>query len=67
MIKELVFDVAEKFNYFPAKNGISKYYSTQMIMKQLGLDYDKDCKYEFGQYVQAYHKPKPSKKNTQVE
>ena len=67
MIKELVFDVAEKLNCFPAKNGISKYYSPRMIMKQQSLDYEKDCKYKFGEYVQAYEEPKTNKKNTSTE
>jgi hypothetical protein len=40
MVKVLVNDSAKKLNFFPAKNGISQYYSTRMILHQRNLDYD---------------------------
>jgi hypothetical protein len=45
MVKVLVDDSAKKLNFFPAKNGISQYYSPRMILHQRNLDYDKRCQY----------------------
>ena len=55
----LVMDLAKKLNFFPTKNGISKYYSPRMILHQKNLDYTKHCKFAFGTYVQAHDKPSP--------
>ena len=55
----LVIDLAKKLNFFPAKNGISEYYSPQMILPRKNLDYTKHCKFTFGTYVQAHDKPSP--------
>ena len=63
MIKVLVDDSAKKLNFFPAKNGISPYYSPRMILHQRNLDYDKHCQYSFGTYVQAHDEPDPSNTN----
>jgi hypothetical protein len=63
MVKVLVNDSAKKLNFFPAKNGISQYYSPRMILHQQNLDYDKHCQYAFGTYVQAHDKPDPSNTN----
>jgi hypothetical protein len=38
MVKVLVNDSAKKLNFFPAKNGISQYYSPRMILHQQNLD-----------------------------
>ena len=57
MIQELVSQSAAKLNYFPAKHGVSKYYSPRMILHQVNLDYDKHCRYAFGTYVQAHDEP----------
>jgi hypothetical protein len=43
MVKVLIDDSAKKLNFFPAKNGISQYYSPRMILHQRNLDYDKHC------------------------
>ena len=67
MIKESVFDVAEKLNCFPPKNGMSTHCSPRMIMKQRSLDHKKDCRFEFGECVQACKEPKTGKKNTPTE
>jgi hypothetical protein len=49
MVKVLVNDSAKKLNFFPAKNGISQYYSPRMILHQRNLDYDKHhCQYASG-------------------
>jgi hypothetical protein len=63
MVKVLVDDSAKKLNFFPAKNGISQYYSPRMILHQRNLDYDKHCQYAFGTYVQAHDEPDPSNTN----
>jgi hypothetical protein len=39
MIKILVTESAKKLNFFPAKNGISLYYSPRMTLHQRNLDY----------------------------
>jgi hypothetical protein len=63
MVKVLVNDSAKKLNFFPAKNGISQYYSPRMILHQRNLDYNKHCQYAFGTYVQAHDEPNPSNTN----
>jgi len=60
MIKTAVPESAKKLNFFPAKNGISPYYSPRMILHQRNLDYGKHCQYAFGTYVQAHDEPEQS-------
>jgi hypothetical protein len=55
--------ISKKLNFFPAKNGISQYYSPRIILHQQNLDYDKHCQYAFGTYVQAHNEPDPSNTN----
>ena len=50
-------------NLFPAKGGVSKYYSPKMIIKQTNVDYNKHIKIGFESYVQANQENNPS--NTQ--
>ena len=57
MVKYLPPEAAKKINYFPAKHGISKYYSPRMIVHHQSLDYEKHCKYPFGTYVQGHDEP----------
>ena len=54
VVKYMCIEAAKKLNYFPAKRGISKYYSPRMIMHQQNLDFDKHCKYVLGEYVQSH-------------
>ena len=42
---------------FPAKGGISPYYSPQVLLNQQTLDYKNKCQVSFGAYVQAHTKP----------
>lgn len=56
MIEDSTEISAEKTNMFPAKHGISLYYSPEAIVMQWTLDYKKHCKYSFGDYVQAHNK-----------
>jgi hypothetical protein len=55
MVKYLVMELAKKLNYFPNKNGVSKYYSPRMILHQENIDYDRHCAYRFGEYVLAHN------------
>ena len=52
--------VAEYYNMFPAKHGVSEYYSPNMLVAQKALDYEKHCKHEFGEYVQATNQNNPT-------
>ena len=63
MIKMLVAESAKKLNFFPAKNGVSPFYSPRMIIHGKTLDYAKHCKYAFGTYVQAHDDPRPKNSN----
>jgi hypothetical protein len=63
MVKVLIDDSIKKLNFFPAKNGISQYYSPCMILHQQNLNYDKHCQYSFGTYIQAHDEPDPSNTN----
>ena len=65
MIRELVVSRTIMLNWYPAKNGISKYYSPMTIVTGWKLDYKKHCTIEFGAYVQAHNKNEPSNTNTE--
>ena len=45
--------VVGQLNMFPAKGGVSEYYSPHMILSRKNVDYNKHCAYTFGSYVQA--------------
>jgi hypothetical protein len=47
-------------NQFPAKGGVSPYFSPQAIVTGDILDYDKHLSIPFGQYVQANNEPNPT-------
>jgi hypothetical protein len=57
LVKYLVMESTKKLNFFPNKNGVSKYFSPRMIMHQETLDYARHCKYQIGEYVQAHDEP----------
>jgi len=59
----IVMESAKKFNFFPARNGVSKYYSPRMILHKRNIDYEKHCKFALGEYVQAHTEPSPSNTN----
>jgi hypothetical protein len=42
---------AEKMNWFPAKNGVSKHFSPHQIVEQRNVNYKTKCVVEFGAYV----------------
>lgn len=54
MVIELVKHAVFWRNAFPCKNGISNMMSPRMIVTGSGLDYNRHCKHEFGQYVQTH-------------
>lgn len=63
LVKMIVMESAKKLNFFPARHGVSKYYSPRMIIHRKQLDYNKHCKYAIGEYVQAHDEPSPSNTN----
>ena len=64
LMKALVMESARKSNYFPNKHGISKYFSPRQLLLRESLDYERHCKYHFGQYVQA-HNDETNPRNSQ--
>ena len=60
MIRYLAMVQTSNLNLFPVKGGVSDHYSPRMIITQEQLNYDRDCKVEFGSYVQVNHEPKPT-------
>ena len=63
MTKYATMIAAADFNYFPAKGGVSSYYSPHVILGKKPLNYKKHCQYNFGAYVQGFHENYPT--NTQ--
>ena len=57
MIRYLSMECTSKLNIFPAKGGISPYYSPRILLNQQTLDYKKECQVPFGAYVQAHNQP----------
>jgi hypothetical protein len=57
LIRYLVQTQASQLNLFPAKGGISPYYSPRTILGLPTLDYVNHCKVPFGAYVQANLRP----------
>ena len=53
MIKHLVVSCTDKFNLFPAKYGVSDYYSPETLVTGKVFDYLKHCQCKFGDYIQA--------------
>jgi hypothetical protein len=63
LIRYLVTTQASKLNLFPAKGGISLYYSPRTKLGLPPLDYDKHCVVPFGAYVQANHETNQTNSN----
>ena len=57
MIRYLAMDNTAKLNMFPAKGGISPYYSPSILLGQRTLDYNKECTVPFGTYYQTVKMP----------
>lgn len=60
MIIYLAMDVTKKLNFFPAKGGVSAYYSPYVILGGRKLDYYKHLQFRFGEYVQANQDNNPT-------
>ena len=56
MVMELAKHAVYWLNSFPHKDGISEHLSPREIMTGEQIDYNRHCKYEFGDYVQT-HEP----------
>jgi hypothetical protein len=63
LIRYLVTMQASKLNLFPAKGGISPYYSPRTILGLPPLDYTKHYAVPFGAYVQANHETNQTNSN----
>jgi hypothetical protein len=57
LVEYLVMELAKKLNFFPNKYGVSKVFSPRMIMHHENLDYERHCKYQIGEFVQAHEEP----------
>ena len=55
MLQTLAKLATRQLNFFPAKNGVSAYFSPYMLLNKRSLDYSSHCRFAFGSYVQAYH------------
>ena len=53
MIRYMAMIATESFNYYPAKGGVSAYYSPYVLMNGRDIDYQKHLRYAFGAYVQV--------------
>ena len=63
MIRKLAMETARHLNIFPAKGGISSYYSPNILLGGQPLDYTKHCVVSFGAYVQANHETQQTNSN----
>jgi hypothetical protein len=63
MLQYLAMISTHQLNYFPAKGGISPYFSPHAILTGRPLDYEKHCQIPFGAYVQANNEPNPTNTN----
>ena len=60
MIIELAQLCTSKLNMFPVKHGVSSYYSPEALVTNKTIDYNKDCQFSFGEYVQAHTQNNPT-------
>ena len=60
MVDALVFDSTRKLNFFPAKGGVSPYFSPEVLIHNTVVDYRQHCSTPFGSYVQALHEINPT-------
>ena len=63
MLKYLAMVSTQQLNLFPAKGGVSPYYSPHVILKKRDIDYEKHCQVPFGTYVQAKEENHPTNTN----
>ena len=63
MLKYLAMVCTKQLNIFPAKGGVSPYYSPHVLLNGRQYDYNKDCQVPFGAYVQANNNVNPTYTN----
>ena len=63
MTKRLCVASTDQLNLFPAKGGVSAYYSPHVIMTGQDFDYNKHCQVPFGAHVQANKANDPTNTN----
>jgi hypothetical protein len=63
LVKYLVMESTKKLNFFPNKYGVSKVFSPRMIMHHENLEYERHCKYQIGEFVQAHEEPNHTNTN----
>jgi hypothetical protein len=63
MLRYLAMIAATQLNLFPAKGGISAYYSPHVILGGRNIDFEKHCQVPFGAYVQANQDNNPKNSN----
>ena len=63
LVKYLAYESARKPNIFPARQGISKYFSPRMIIHQENISYQQHCKTSCGTYVLAHNEPNTTNTN----
>jgi hypothetical protein len=63
MLRYLAMVCAQQLNFFPAKGGVSPYYSPHVLLGGRDLDYNKHCQVPFGAYVQAVQENNPKNTN----
>jgi hypothetical protein len=63
LVKYLTYESARKPNIFPARQGVSKYFSPQMIIHQENITFQQHCRTSCSTYVLAHNKPEPTNTN----
>ena len=63
MIRYAPLRMTKNRSLFPRAGGISKYFSPYVILRQKVIDYNKEWKFSFGDYVQAIHDMDPKNNN----
>ena len=64
MLRTLAMVCTHQLNLFPAKGGVSAYYSPHVIMSQQNWDFTKHCQVPFGAYVQGNQENNPTNDNS---
>ena len=64
MFKYLAMVCTHQLNLFPAKGGVSEYFSPHMLVGGRNLDFNKHCQITFGSYVQANQDNNPKNTNS---
>ena len=60
MVRKITNIATKCLNWFPAKGGVSPYYSPHVIMHVTPPDYENHFQILFGAYVQVSYEPQPS-------